>query len=40
LEDIVVAADGILERNAGYEDAQIDTLARQIRAAAEAMSQE
>ena len=40
LEDIVVAADGILERNAGYEDSEIDRLARQIRSAAEAMSQE
>ena len=40
LEDIMAAADGILERNAAYEDGQIDSLARQIRSAAEAMSQE
>ena len=40
LEEIVTAADGILERNTKYDDEQIDTLARQIRDAADAMSKE
>lgn len=40
LDGIVQAADAILERNAKYDDAQIDTLARQIRDAADAMSKE
>ena len=40
LDEIVSAADGILARNAKYEDEQIDTLARQIRDAADAMSKE
>ena len=40
LEDIVTAADGILECNSKYDDEQIDTLARRIRDAADAMSKE
>ena len=40
LDEIVRAADGILERNTKYDDGQIDALARQIRDAADAMSKE
>lgn len=40
LEEIVSAADGILSRNAKYEDEQIDALARKIRDAADEMSKE
>ena len=40
LDEIARAADGILARNSKYEDTQIDTLARQIRDAADSMSKE
>ena len=40
LDEIVSAADGILARNAKYEDEQIDALARKIREAADTMSKE
>ena len=40
LEQMVTAADEILQLNNRYEDAQIDALARQIRDAAETMSKE
>ena len=40
LGEIVKAAEEILERNTRYDDEQIDTLARQIRNAADVMSKE
>ena len=40
LGQIISAADEILELNNRYEDARLDTLARQIRDAAETMSKE
>lgn len=40
LDNIVKAAEELLERNTKYEDEQIEVLARQIRDAADAMSKE
>ena len=40
LAEIVKAADGILQRNAAYDDPEIETLAMEIRTAADKLSRE
>ena len=40
LEEIIQAADGILVRNTKYDDAEIESLAQQIRTTADTLSRE